>query len=103
MRAMETRKQTTRMIIMTAAMLLAGCMVGPDYKAPKTEVPDRYAAAPATQPAQSVAWWSMFADPELDRLIGEARQSNLNLRAAEARVREARAIRGATESDLYPS
>jgi len=42
-------------------------------------------------PAADAAWWKSFHDTELDSLVVRAAQSNLNLRAAVARVREARA------------
>lgn len=93
------------------AFLLVGCAVGPDYKAPETKVPSQYASTqPATQPTTQAAatqpvlatWWTSFNDPQLDHLIDQAVQSNLDLRIAEARVREARAARGVVASDYYP-
>jgi len=93
---------------------LAGCTVGPDYKAPKQLVPATFTAsvatshiaatpatAPATQPTTQPAappppvvnlqrWWESFEDPTLDSLIDRAVRSNLDLRIAQSRVREAR-------------
>ena len=37
------------------------------------------------------AWWNDFNDPELNALIDRAVKSNLDLKIAVARVREARA------------
>jgi NodT family efflux transporter outer membrane factor (OMF) lipoprotein len=54
-------------------------------------------AAPITGP-----WWETFNDPILNRLVDEARQSNLDLRAATARIRQARAQRGVVGSSLWP-
>jgi multidrug efflux system outer membrane protein len=83
--------------------LLAGCTVGPNYKAPETKVPENYSAAPATQPSADVAWWTLFNDDMLNRLVVDARQVNLDLREANARVLEARAQRGFANSAYYPS
>ncbi|MGA2540475.1 MAG: efflux transporter outer membrane subunit [Verrucomicrobiota bacterium] len=77
------------------AGLLAGCVVGPDYHPPKTAPPAQWASPQAggetNLPAAGAAWWKSFHDAELDSLVVRAAQSNLNLRAAVARVREARA------------
>ena len=79
-------------------------MVGPDFHRPHMEVPQAWtgtAPAPAGPPAgpaeQSLArWWQIFNDPILSSLIDEAVQSNLDLKQAETRVRQARAaLRGA--------
>lgn len=80
------------------ATLLFGCAVGPDYRAPKMEVPERWSeAAPAAgQTAKAPEeWWKSFNDPLLDRLIADAIASNLDLRQAASRVRDARAQRTA--------
>jgi multidrug efflux system outer membrane protein len=77
-----------------AALLLAGCTVGPNYSRPTTPVPDRYAEIAAlTGPtdAELSAWWRAFGDAELDRLVGRAIAQNLDVQTAAARIREARA------------
>jgi NodT family efflux transporter outer membrane factor (OMF) lipoprotein len=48
------------------------------------------------------AWWTTFNDETLNRLIADARESNLDLRIAGARVREARAARGIVTADYWP-
>ena len=86
-----------------SAVSLAGCTVGPNYKEPQVQAPEQFGQPPATQPAEiPAAWWTAFGDPTLDRLIAEAVQSNLDLRSAEARVREARAARGIVTADYWP-
>ena len=94
-------------VLILSAALIAGCTVGPNYKEPQVAVPDQFGQAttqPATQPVADIpnAWWTAFNDPVLNRLVVEAVQSNLDLRAAEARVREARAARGVAASDYWP-
>jgi NodT family efflux transporter outer membrane factor (OMF) lipoprotein len=47
-------------------------------------------------------WWTMFGDPKLDALMPQALQGSPSLRAAEARVRAARALADAAGASLYP-
>ncbi|MEA2707486.1 MAG: hypothetical protein QOF78_87 [Phycisphaerales bacterium] len=98
-------------IVILSAVLVTGCTVGPNYKPPQVRVPDRFSEPAATQPttlattqpvASPAAWWTTFGDETLNRLIDEARRSNLDLRTAEARVREARAARGIVTADYWP-
>ncbi len=85
-------------------LLIAGCTVGPDYKRPATPTPTGWAGpttAPTTQPA-AVLWWKKFNDPTLDRLIEQSLTTNLDIKQAEAQLRQARAQRGVAGSDLWP-
>lgn len=86
---------------------LAGCSVGPDYTPPKPAVPAAWAGAgpggTTRQPAQLAQWWKNFGDPILASLAQRAMVSNRDLRAAEARVRMARALRGTAVADLLPT
>src|SRR5712664_496199 len=47
-------------------------------------------------------WWTIFGEPKLDALMQQALQGNPSLRAAEARVRAARALADAAGASLYP-
>ncbi len=88
---------------------LGGCNVGPDYAAPDRPVPGSFAevgeggvrAAPADEAALQ-QWWRTFGDPTLDSLVDRAVRANLDLRIAEARLREARALRAVAASQLLP-
>ncbi len=86
--------------------LLAGCAVGPHYRTPKTAAPDQWGetlkGGAAAKPVELAQWWTLFKDPTLDSLIERAVVSNLDLRIAEARVREARAARGYSLADFLP-
>ncbi len=92
-----------------AALLFAGCSVGPDYRRPDFELPQDWQAAQTAEagarPADRVGerWWALYADPVLDRLIDEALQHNTDLALAAARVLEASALASIAESALYPS
>lgn len=92
--------------ILPICILLAGCTVGPDYRAPKTQMPESYGQyknAPATRPVSLSQWWKTFDDPTLDSLIVKALESNQDLRIAEARVREARALRNIAGAAQWPN
>jgi NodT family efflux transporter outer membrane factor (OMF) lipoprotein len=85
---------TRRFTFFVAALLLAGCTVGPNYSRPKTVVPSAFAEpnAPAgMSDAELANWWSAFGDPELDKLVARAIAQNLDVENAAARIREARA------------
>ena len=69
---------------------MGGCMVGPNYKVPKVDVPVFLATTQPTAASLS-RWWEQFHDPQLDILIERALVSNLDLQLAQDRVLEARA------------
>ena len=77
-----------------AALLLAGCTVGPNYERPNVAMPQSYAeqgsqAGPSD--AELAGWWSRFGDPQLNDLVNRALAQNLDVQTAAARIREARA------------
>ncbi|MGC2774300.1 MAG: TolC family protein, partial [Bradyrhizobium sp.] len=88
-----------------AAPLLAGCAVGPDYMTPDFGVPKSW-SSDRNQPAQALKlaqWWRNLNDGLLDQLIGEAVAGNLDVAAAKARIREARATQRQAVGALFPS
>ena len=56
-----------------------------------------------THPQSLTTWWTTLNDPELSRLIERAVGRNRDLKKAEVRVREARARRGLSEADRFPT
>ncbi|HWE02039.1 MAG TPA: efflux transporter outer membrane subunit [Tepidisphaeraceae bacterium] len=86
---------------------LIGCEVGPDYHRPAMERPARFKSQDATRPAANAAitpqWWTLFHDPALDHLVAIANTYNQDLRAAIARVDEARALARIAGSYLFPT
>src|SRR5258708_7374766 len=88
--------------IALATMLLAGCTVGPDFKRPEVELPKEYGVAQAPLPPAE-RWWSLFNDPVLERLVDEALAANHDLKAAAARVEQARAQVSITRAGELPS
>jgi outer membrane protein, multidrug efflux system len=96
-----------RTLLFLAAGLIAGCTVGPDYHRPPSNPPAQWSESLSggeTNGSPAITtWWKSFNDPELDSLVDRAVRSNLDLRVAEARVREARAQRGIVDADFWPS
>jgi NodT family efflux transporter outer membrane factor (OMF) lipoprotein len=84
-----------------------GCSVGPDYKEPALAVPAAWNEAQQkgvdTRSAELARWWTAFEDPLLNSLVDRAVKSNLDLRVAEARIREARATRAVVASGAWPT
>ena len=85
--------------------VLFGCAVGPNFKKPQPDVPDAWAGTALTSPVtQELArWWTTFGDPNLTSLIERAVNSNLDLKLAESRIRQARAARGVAASGFWPA
>src|SRR6202167_2723805 len=105
-----------------AASLLAGCAVGPNFKAP--EAPHTPSLTPAGQiaPATSATdlpggeaqrfvdgidipgqWWALFQSAELNALIERALKHSPTLEAAQAALRQANENVAAQRGALYPS
>ena len=90
-----------------AALALAGCTVGPNYKRPQIAVPETFRAPeplPQSQEASlaDLKWFEVFRDPQLDELIKVALVQNYDLRDAVSRVDQARANLGITRSNQFP-
>ncbi|MFT6714983.1 MAG: multidrug efflux system outer membrane protein, partial [Planctomycetota bacterium] len=88
---------------------LLGCTtVGPDYEAPKLLLPEQHntdfsefhslLGRYQIDPLDLAVWWSAFQDPVLDELIAGAVSENLDLRQALARIAEAEAVLGVSQS-----
>src|SRR5450830_266355 len=95
------------------ALLLAGCVAGPDYRAPEVAMPasyhgqaqlDGHNAQHGSLPAPALdTWWNGFNDPALTRIIVRVLAQNLDLDAAMARVEQARAVANAAGARQLPS
>ncbi len=76
--------------------VLTGCAVGPKYQAPTTPVPAAFGQVDRkhfTTAAPEKQWWSLFGDATLDGLVQHAIAGNHDMKIAEARLNEARALR----------
>lgn len=87
-----------------AAVLLAGCAVGSNYRRPTVDSPGgfRFAAGSSTNSFGDLPWWDVFKDPALSDLISTAITNNRDLRIAVARVEQARNQALAARASLLP-
>ncbi|WP_309491476.1 efflux transporter outer membrane subunit [Trinickia mobilis] len=102
--------------LLASLLVLAGCSLAPTYKKPDVATPAAFKEAPATetangtwktaQPSEELArgeWWTAFGDASLNDLEKQAADANQNLKAAAARVKEARALNQAARAGLFPT
>ena len=81
---------------------------GPKYKKPEVETPQSWQSPVPWQPATPLdalpkdTWWKLFNDSELNEYEQRAMASNQTLKAAAARLTQARAFARVTASGLYP-
>jgi len=116
-----TRKSSAlRSIATLAVSLIAGCMVGPNFKKPAAPDVSGYTAAPlATTSSTSVTggnaqrfaeggdiagdWWTLFHSKALNELIEQSLTNNPDLKAAQAALSVARENVLAQRGVYYPS
>lgn len=96
--------------LLSAALLLSGCAVGPNYKRPTVAVPTTYRGAvpDSTPQTETISlgdqkWWDIFQDEQLRSLIRTALQQNYDLRITASRILEAKAQLGITRADQFPT
>ncbi|MGF1594567.1 MAG: efflux transporter outer membrane subunit [Kiloniellaceae bacterium] len=104
--ARRSRGGATLAAPLLLAVLLAGCAVGPDYRSPEVPLPAAWDNADAQTPPEAPElsqWWRRLGDPVLGALIEEAVEGSLDVAAASARIREARASVREAGGSLQPS
>lgn len=88
------------------ALILAGCMIGPNYERPATALPAAFPGAPAlgmdVAPSIPPQWWALFDDPLLDQFVATALSDNLDVALAVARIDEAEAQLREANAALFP-
>ena len=99
-------------------LLLTGCEVGPKYIKANTPTTSAYKEAPPesfkeadhqwkpAQPGDQTLkgnWWEVFGDPQLNSLEEQLTISNQDLKVAEARLREARAVVKYNRAAQFPT
>jgi multidrug efflux system outer membrane protein len=96
-------KRTRILAIGSAAIALAACAVGPDYRRPVLDVPTAYEFMPkGAADTVNTEWWKQFGDPVLDQLIAEALGNNRTVKQAAASVQQAAAVLTEAKSQFYP-
>jgi NodT family efflux transporter outer membrane factor (OMF) lipoprotein len=98
--------------LLSAALLLSGCTLGPNFVPPEAQNVSSYTGAgdapmPVDQqlalgkPADT-AWWKQFRSPVLDGLIAQAAAGSRDLAAAKARLAQAKEQIIAAKAALLP-
>jgi multidrug efflux system outer membrane protein len=102
------RSQISVWMVLFGVFGLTACSaVGPSFKRPEVQVPANW-AGPTSQ-VQTLAdkdlahWWMIFEDPAMTSLVERAVESNLDLKLAEARIRQARDVRKIAASGFGPT
>ena len=93
----------SRFTVIAISVLLAGCMVGPDYRRPVVDTPEsfRYEEREARDTANT-DWWKQFDDPVLDSYIAQVLANNRNVKIAAANVEQAAGMLTQTRAALFP-
>ena len=102
----QTSNFVKQTLISLTTVFLSACVVGPDYQQPTVATPETFAGS--SQPEFSsksveIAWWQLFKDAQLTALVNETLQHNHDLAAANANLREARALYLQASLNLAPS
>src|SRR6185295_6985601 len=98
----EDGSEAVKRTLVMAAALLAGCSVGPDYEKPETKAPAGWGEKTDASTADLSAWWTLFNDEKLNRLVDRAILANHDLKIAAARIEESRAELGVIRGHLLP-
>ncbi|AHI65067.1 efflux transporter outer membrane subunit [Burkholderia thailandensis] len=106
----RARRALSAAVAAAAAVLLAGCAVGPDYHRPDAAIPAAYKEAPpgwkVAQPADRAdrgPWWSIYDDPQLNALVDKLNASNQTVAQYAAAYRQARALVAQARASYFPT
>lgn len=95
---------TLTALALAALLTLVGCTTQPPTWPVNADVPIPAGWA-RTGPAGTTSlasWWRAFGDAQLVQLIDDALRANTSVRAAQANLRQARALRAAAAAGLWP-
>ncbi|MCO5734533.1 efflux transporter outer membrane subunit [Rhizobium sp. SSA_523] len=86
-------------------LLLSGCVLGPDHKAPEIALPVKYAEGSTSSngDVSQKAWWQAFNDRRLDRLMATGLDQNLSVLQALERINQAEANVVSAGANALPS
>ena len=98
-------------LLVLLIIVVSGCpAVGPNYVRPDTTVYKSWntqikndSGVKETDAENLANWWSALGDPMLSSLIDRAQKGNLDLKKAQASIREARARRGLAKASIFPT
>ena len=103
------RDTAPRLCAAALALCATACTVGPDYERPQAPTPQAFKELTGWKPAapqdeaDKGAWWSIYHDPELDRLERMVEVSNQTVKSFEAQYRNAVALVGEARASLFPT
>jgi multidrug efflux system outer membrane protein len=88
-----------------AVIGISGCALGPGYRRPALQTTDAFRGQAMAESASiaDLPWWQVFQDPALGGLVRDALERNLDLRAAAARVEQARYLAAIARSEFFPT
>ncbi|GLO05678.1 efflux transporter outer membrane subunit [Pseudomonas putida] len=95
-----------RELLMIALLSLGACTVGPDFAEPAVDLPARWGKEVGSQASLDPVdkhWWQQLEDPQLTSLVEQARNGNLDIRAAMSRLEQSRLVLKVTRGDELPS
>ena len=93
-----------RICLLPAALLLGSCTLGPDFQLPNLTGGAKWKESASTAASHLPdAWWRLFNERELTRLVERALAANNDLAAAKARVETSRALVGVDRARLFPT
>ncbi len=98
-------------LVLLTSVALARASVGPDYVRPTNAVPATFSDVglgswQVGHPSDAVPkgnWWTVFQDPALDALELRATTNNQDLKAALARLEQARAATRGARAEYFPA
>jgi len=101
--AREATSMRKTLLASLLALVLGGCMIGPDYVRPPADAPAAWRVNEQdARDLASTAWWEQFGDPVLNDLVAEALRENRDLLIATARIEEFAGNYGFVRSGLFP-
>ena len=86
-----------------ALLLLCSCVSVTSFIEPPVAVPDKWQAEAGQASTALPLWWTSFNDPALTALVDKSLANNLDLKLAQARLREAEAVRALAKAQYWPS
>ncbi len=116
---MKIHPSQTALLLSTAALLVAGCRIGPNYQVPAAtasappaaykESPSNFPGSDTWKPAQPQdamlrgKWWEIYNDTELNDLEEQLNVNNQTIRQAFQNFMAARTLIAQARSQLFPT
>jgi multidrug efflux system outer membrane protein len=100
---MRTNRNVLALVV--AALVSAGCAVGPAYQRPVLDLPAAYPEAVdagAGVAAIGAEWWKLYNDPQLNDLVAATLARNVDIKLAVAQVEEAEGVVREAGSAILP-